>query len=404
MRSSLFHLKSRGSTACLLSLVSLNVLGVLTAAPTSAAPIAAAQQKYKAYDLGNDLQDLATNDSGQVVGQALNGLNSYAFFLPGTSGPRQNLTPLLPIGTTYSGALDINNFGHIVGYFRAPSTNGELHAFSIAKGVGRDLNNSLPTGTTASVATAVNNWGQITGYASMGKDPLIGNVDHAFVLSNGTATDIHGSMPRLYGYAATSSRGEAINNIGQVAGTFRARGTSGFVDDHAFFYNGSTGEAINLEALLPTTTVSSAADAINDAGQVVGTFLVSSATSRYESHAFLYSSDSGVMQDLDDLLPDGFSNSFATAVNNKGQILINADRLEGGIIRTHAFLLSYGVLQDLNDLMPNNGLTASYATDLSNSGQIVGIGSQSQRYAAFLMTPRGANTSPLLPKLRPALY
>jgi probable HAF family extracellular repeat protein len=128
-------------------------------------------------------------------------------------------------------------------------------------------------------------------------------------------------------------------------------------------------------------------------GQVVGTFLVPSFTSRYESHAFLYDSVTGVMQDLNALLPSGFSNSYATAINNNGQILINADLMENGVVTTHAFLLSDGVLQDLNDLMPNGGWLANYATDLNNIGQIAGIGSQFQQSAAFLMAPRGVQKS-----------
>lgn len=390
MKSSLFHLKSWGSAACLLSLL-MSATGALCAKPVAMAPVAAApvaQQKYKVFTLGNDPQDLALNDRGQVVGQALNGLNSYAFLFS-ASGSRQNLTPLLPAGTTYSGALDINNSGLIVGYFRAPSTKGELHAFTITNGVGRDLNDFLPAGSTASAATSVNTWGQITGYASTAKDPIYGNLDHAFLFSNGTATDIHGLMPQLYGYAAISSHGAAINSSAQIAGTFRARGTSGFVHDHAFLYTNSTGEALNLEELLPPTTVSSSADAINDAGQVVGTFLVSSPTARYESHAFLYTSATGVMQDLDGWLPAGFADSYATSINNKGQILINADRLESGVLRSHAFLLSDGVLQDLNDLMPGTSWLAYSVDDINNNGQIAGIGSQSLQSAAFLMTPRG---------------
>ena len=395
MKPFLFHPKNWSSTACLM-LLSMNVLGVPSATSVAATSISAAQQKYKVVNLGNDLQDLSLNNSGQVVGQALNGSNSYAFLIAGASGSRQNLTPLLPTGTTYSGALDINNWGQIVGYFRAPSTNGGLHAFCISNGVGYDLNDYLPAGSTASVATAINNWGQITGYASMGKDPIYGDLDRAFVFSNRSTIDLHSSMPQLYGYAAVSSRGEAINNIGQVAGTFRARGASGFVQDHAFLYNRRTDEVENLEELLPPTTISSAADAINDAGQVVGTFLVSSFTARYESHAFLYNSATGVMQDLNALLPFGFSNSSATAINNKGQVLINAERLEDGVVQSHSFLLSDGVVQNLNTLVPNDNLLADYATDINNNGQIAGIGSQSQQYAAFLMTPRNA------PKWRPA--
>lgn len=99
---------------------------------------------------------------------------------------------------------------------------------------------------------------------------------------------------------------------------------------------------------------SSAAD-INRYGDVVG-----SVTSAGNTHAFAYTG--GGYTDLGTL---GGLNSFANAINDAGQVVGGASTLGGD---THAFVYSGGSLLDLGTL----GGNSSVAYDINNHGVIVG--------------------------------
>ncbi len=131
----------------------------------------------------------------------------------------------------------------------------------------------------------------------------------------------------LGGYA--NSEAKAINNSGQVVG--RSYGYSycyGPVPSHAFLYIG--GVMTDLGSLGGYCE----ATGINNSGQVVGySFLADNVT----QHASLYSG--GVMSDLNALLVSnaaGWVLTTANAINDAGQIVGNGT-INGG---AHAFLLT----------------------------------------------------------------
>jgi probable HAF family extracellular repeat protein len=137
----------------------------------------------------------------------------------------------------------------------------------------------------------------------------------------------------------------AINNNGQVVGTFNSG-----EDVHGFLYSGL--QFVDLGTL---GGASSRATDINDSGVIVGAADNGSGALR----AFLYRD--GGMQDIGTL---GGTNSSASAINNRGQIAGVSDTEDGSF----AFLYTPG-MQNLGTLP---GGIASRAEGINNVGTVVG--------------------------------
>ena len=155
----------------------------------------------------------------------------------------------------------------------------------------------------------------------------------------------------LGGYSSSAS---GINNAGQIVGTSNT--STG--ESHAFLY--SDGQMQDLGTL---GGPSSYGNSINNAGQVVGRSQISTNSSYYP---FLYSN--GQMTNLGTLGPPYTAGSYATGINDAGQIAGYAETPSDPNYSVHAFLYSNGQITDLSTL----GGPSSYGGSINNAGQVVG--------------------------------
>jgi probable HAF family extracellular repeat protein len=239
------------------------------------------------------------------------------------------------------------------------------HAFRYDSGVLTDLGPNAGN----SFAYAINNNGDVTGYADVNGGP-----DHA-VLWQGT------TMTYLPDLGGSISYAQGIDDADDVVGISYIPGDTAF---HAFLV--SQGQVTDLGTF--AGAANSWANGVNNVGQVVGF----SGNSINDYHAFLWDAVNG-MQDLGTL---GGVRSYANAINDAGQI-VGFAALPSGI--QHAFLYDSGVMTDLNDLIPpDSGWEVYQASGINSSGQIVGEGFHNGAQHGFLMTPDNGPRMPRGPR------
>jgi probable HAF family extracellular repeat protein len=283
-----------------------------------------------------------------IVGAAL-GLSNLTF----AAAPAYTITDLgAPQGYPICTATAINNPGKVLGSCYT-SDYSAGHAVLWSHGSITDLG--------ALGATAINDRGQVAGTGQVGNDV------QPIIWSNGTITAL-GTPP---GYLTSQCYPTGIDNAGAVAGYCT---TSDYSVNHAFRWSHGT---ITELGTLPGG-IASAANGINNAGQVVGygTYFPDVTNgSTIESHAILWSH--GTLTDLGTLSNtgyDGYNSSIASALNNQGQVVgwsyttIGTPPNEN--ITQHAFLWQRGAMTDLDTL--TGGIGSSFATAINDRGQVVG--------------------------------
>ena len=225
----------------------------------------------------------------------------------------------------------------------ATTASLKYHAFLWDKGVMTDFG-TLPTGST-SRAFGLNDNGQVVGFAFDGS-AAGGAHNHAVLWEQGVVTDL---FPE-----PAHSVANAINDAGQVVGQYNLDRpflwqNGGFVELGSFGGGNSWGYALD----------------INNAGQVVGSSPVNNGSDGLAQHAFLW--EDGVMTDLGAL--PGLPDSRAHAINELSQVVGFSSSFDPDTTDEvfESFLWENGVMIDLG--VPGD---SNQAHDINDSGQIVG--------------------------------
>lgn len=343
---------------------------------------ASAQQQYTITDLGGYggsdplswyKPSVAINNQGQIAGMSKVPPRAFRY-----SGGMK--TDLGSLGDSSSQASAINNSGQVAGWSFIESTR-VYHAFRY-DGSGPMIDIGLAT-AQQTFAYDINDSGQVVGkYSSTSENTAFRTQPNAAIDPN---TDRLGHLGwfTFLDQIQTSSTAYGINNLGQVVGVsvLELGKTTAFRTGPNAVINPATD---NLGYLGGS---SSRAYAINDAGQVVGgATLIDGVT----THAFLYSGN-GPMTDLGTL--SGYIHSYAFGINTRGDIVgaVWAGDPESTPTDRRAFVRSAGgVMKNLNDLIPwQLGWVLMAASDINDSGQIVGIGRivGDTTDRVFLLTP-----------------
>ena len=344
------------------------IFGVAAALALSGAATHVAGQ-YRFTDLGalvpgaTDSYASGINAGGQVVG-SFNLSNGGGGGFLYSNGTAQILTALgVGTGAAAGGPSAINDAGTIAGEVGISGVG--CHACVYTNGTLTDLGT---LGGAASWAASINDSGQAAGTSET--TPGNDSPQDAFLYSNGAVTDLD---PLLGGQHESGA--DAINDAGQVVGSEGA---------NTFVY--SNGAVTVIRPVIPSGAA--VPGAINDGGQVVGGLSFSDG-----GHAFLWSAAAGVA-DLGTLPAPYNHTSTAFGINDSGQIVGNcfsSSSPTGAWTPPHAFLYSNGTMKDLNSLTSAPGFTLCNAGAINASGQIIGNaqvnGVSPPTDIAFLLTP-----------------
>jgi probable HAF family extracellular repeat protein len=213
--------------------------------------------------------------------------------------------------------------------------------------------------------SGINATGEVTGTSylstlvpTLSCPPVYGNTRktcvehpwHAFAASNGQMSDL-GTVR-----GGDFSGGHAINLSGQVAGSSATNDGGGV----AILWDGA--KLINLGQLAPLSGSDSAANGIDDSGQVVGQYGTNNS-----DHAFLYSG--GSMTALPEPSITGPAGCAADAINNTGQIAGACQDASG---QAHLVLWYDGAVRDLGTLGAPGSWSFTQTVSINNTGQIAG--------------------------------
>ena len=319
-------------------------------------------------------------------------------------------TDIGTLGGTQTQGNAINEAGGVGGRATVPVPGGTTqlsHPFVFSGGAGGTFTDlGLPAGANYGSVSDINNrLDAAVNYT------FAGDINRPYVYLNGVLRPV--GLPERY----ASGNVLDINNLGRAAGTaFGPTGGTPYV-----YADG----VLTLLDLPPAATAGGGALAINDRGQVLGSYSVESGGSRRLSRATLWSN--GTMTEI--APPAGFIETNGVDINERGDVLGYAtaqlngagrrvfiyrdgalrflaeslngtaatafndrDEIVGAYLSgltTRGYLYSDGVFRDLGQLttLPE-GYQITSASDINNAGQIlVRASNAANEQRTFVLTP-----------------
>ncbi|HEX3234890.1 MAG TPA: hypothetical protein VHR41_11880 [Gemmatimonadales bacterium] len=274
------------------------------------------------------------------------------------------------------------------GGFLPATTNLICRGFAVTDGVMREL---PPLGGYHSFATGVNNLGQVVGWGETPvHDPTCSPTDGQVLQFRATVWEPKKNTTKtrqLQPFPGDStSAATAINDAGQAVGISGDcdQGVGRFSAIHAVLWekNGRAIQIPNLGGVTWHTPMD-----INAQGDVVGFSNPpgESPLGSFIAHAFLWINGAATAQDLHTLPGDALSE--ALAINSHGQVVGVSF---GGLNGSHGFLYENGGMTDLNSFLDTgNGDIFLSAQDINDAGQITGrvLDAPTGHTLAFVATP-----------------
>jgi probable HAF family extracellular repeat protein len=344
--------------------------------------------------------------SAALLGTTL-GAGGFSSARAAAAGPRYRVVDLGDLGGGVTFACDIDDHGVVVGETTRRPGNKRGVGFIWERGHMRGLRMELPS--VSSRAVAINGNGLVAGLDSDNADINIlqsawtwAGASRQYLPKNGArdstfATDINDAglvTGFLYPHNAVLWRdglmidlstetgwrlreARSINNAGDIVGVCQRQ------DNHLVGYLLRDGQVTTLDVLGSNTHE---AQAINEAGQICGSYLRPGST---RPRAFLW--QNGVAQDLGALGGDDAS-ARAAGMNDAGVVVGISGRSrsgQGGPYVPRAFVAQGGVIADLNELAIEgaDGWVLHKATAINNLGQVIGQGFLRGVPRAYLATP-----------------
>lgn len=268
--------------------------------------------------------------------------------------PLFRITDLDTLGGATSSAFGINELGQVVG--QAEDASGMIRPFVWESGMMQGMD--LPAGYSGRArAWNINNSGRITGRAwdrPVDEGGTGNNAGFTWTVEDGfTVLDV---------FDGVAGNAYELNDAGQVVGNARLPG-----DENSRGYLWSPdGTVIDLGTFTPGSGFggfdgNSFATGINNLGQVTGS--AGGTDSHSDDTAFLWTEQGG-MQDLGTL--PGYALSFAQSINDHTQIVGGA--YTSGFADGTAVLWEDGAWHDLGTLGGDRG----FAIAINELGQVVG--------------------------------
>ena len=305
------------------------------------------------------------NEAGAMSGSYLDcGATSY----PVIWGPTGAVTFIPPApGTDFPVVGDLNLAGEAAGNLDVPNLTPPDRPFRFSDDSTTVL--GIFPGDNWAEAYAINSSGWVCGTS---QNTVTGPLKAVVWLQDQTL-----ALALPYGAQAVAND---ISDTGRVVGWM---GNGGSDPVHAFIYDLSSGDVIDIGAPLPGTT-NSLATAISSNGNVIcGRTTIPCGRDCVQRKGFVWSD--GKAEDLG-VLP-GLTNTWTWAVNDLSVVVGECD-IPGG---AKAFVWQNGVMQNLNDLIPAKlQVNVRYARGINNSGQIAANGRMtdgSGAYVGMRLTP-----------------